>query len=331
MIRFVVNRLLALVAVLLVLTGTLFLLRRATPGDPAKQILGASASPEALAAKRHELWLDRSLPTQYFHYIDRLLHGDLGISIRTRRPVSEDVLQYLPASLTLLVLALTLAVVVGLTVGALAGRGVRGTSVLNNALIGLASVPPFLLGLVAVVIFYAQLSWLPASGQTAAFDVPQSPTGVVFIDSLLAGDFALAGDAALHLVLPVTVLALTPAVAVARVFRSSLTDTMDSDYIRTARSKGLGEWRILSRHGIRNSIGSTLSMIGLQVGGIFASLAVVEVIFGWPGVGAYVAQSIPSGDFPGIAGVTLVVGVGYVTVNAIIDVLQAAADPRIRI
>lgn len=330
MMRFLFNRLVALLLVLVVLTATMFLLRQAAPGDPAKEMLGANASPAALAAKRHQLWLDRPLIVQYIHYVENAARGDLGISTRTQRSVRADLTQYLPPSIELAVLAMAVAVLLGLGLGVLGGLGVRGTPVLNNALIGLASIPSFLLGLVAVILFYAHLHWLPAGGQTSEFAAPTGPTNAVLVDALIHGDGHLAIDALEHLILPVFVLALGPAVAVARVFRSSLATTLGSDYIRTARSKGLSESRIIRRHAIRNSSGPALSMIGLQVGGMFASLAVVEVIFAWPGVGDYVAQSIPSGDFPGIAGVTLVVGAAYVITNAIVDLLQAAADPRIR-
>lgn len=331
MARFVISRIVALVLVLLFLTATMFVLREAAPGDPARQLLGANATPEALAEKRHELWLDRPLPVQYLRYVADAARGDLGVSTRTQRPVREDLVRYLPPSIELGVLAIGLAVLVGVGAGALTGVGARGASAGNAVLIALASVPSFLLGVVAIIVFYAWLRWLPSGGQTGAFGVPDGPTNATFVDAVLRGDVPLAFDAAKHLILPVVVLAVGPAVAIARVFRSSMSATMRSDHIRTARAKGLHERRIVRRHAVRNSSGPALAMIGLQFGGMFASLAVVEVIFGWPGVGSYVAQSIPAADFPGIAGVTLVVGASYVVVNAVIDVLQAAADPRIRL
>jgi peptide/nickel transport system permease protein len=329
--RFLLSRLVALILVLLFLTATMFLLREAAPGDPARQVLGATATEEALAEKRRELWLDRPLPVQYVRYVSRAVQGDLGVSTRTQRPVREDLVRYLPPSIELAVLAICLAVVLGFGIGALTSLGVRGASAGNNVLIGLASVPSFLLGVLGVIVFYAWLDLLPSGGQTSVFGVPDGPTNATFVDAVLRGNVSLAADAARHLILPVTVLAIGPAVAIARVFRSSMSATMRSDHMRTARSKGLSESRIVRRHAIRNSSGPALAMIGLQFGAMFASLAVVEVIFAWPGVGSYVAQSIPAGDFPGIAGVTLVVGVTYVLTNAVIDVLQVAADPRLRL
>jgi peptide/nickel transport system permease protein len=331
MARFLVSRLIALVLVLLFLTATMFVLREAAPGDPAKQILGANATEQALEEKRRELWLDRPLPVQYVKYVADAARGDLGISTRTQRPVREDLVRYLPPSILLGVLAISLAVVLGLGLGALTGVGARGASIGNNLLIALASIPSFLLGVVAVIVFYATLRWLPSGGQTGVFGVADGPTNATFVDAVLRGNVSLAVDAAKHLILPVTVLAVGPAVAIARVFRSSVSSTMRADHIRTARSKGLTEGRIVRRHAMRNSSGPALAMVGLQFGGMFASLAVVEVIFAWPGIGSYVAQSIPAGDFPGIAGVTLVAGVAYVVTNAVIDVLQVVADPRLRL
>lgn len=331
MLRLILNRLGGLVLVLLFLSGVLFLLRQASPGDPAKQILGANASPSALQAERHKLWLDRPLVSQYVHYVDRVLHGDFGVSTRTQRSVSEDLTRYLPPSIELAALAMIVAVLLGLLLGTLSGIRARGTSIVDTILIGLASVPSFLLGLVAVIVFYANLYWLPAGGQTDIFDAPSGPTHIALLDALIHGRTDVVPDAIKHLVLPVLVLAVGPAVAIGRVFRSSLTSSMDSDYVRTARSKGLTESRIVRRHALRPSSGPALAMIGLQMGGMFASLAVVEVIFAWPGVGSYVAQSIPTGDFPGVAGVTLVAGAAYVVVNTVVDLVQALADPRVRV
>jgi peptide/nickel transport system permease protein len=331
MLRFTLNRLAGLVLVLLFLTASLFLLHQASPGDPAKQVLGANASASALQAERHKLYLDRPIDEQYAHYIQQLVHGDLGISTRTQRPVASDLARFLPPSIELGVLAMLLAVVLGLLMGTLMGMGVRGSSVANSILVGLGSIPSFLLGLLLVIIFYGHLYWLPAGGQTGIFNAPTGPTHVTLLDGMIAGRWDVVTDSLTHLILPVVTLAVLPAVAIARVFRSSLSGTKDADYVRTARAKGLAESKIVRRHAIRNSSGPAMSMTGLQVGGLFASLAVVEVIFAWPGVGSYVAQSIPSGDFPGIAGVTLVVGIAYVITNAVVDILQVLADPRIRI
>jgi peptide/nickel transport system permease protein len=188
-----------------------------------------------------------------------------------------------------------------------------------------------MLAVFGILIFFGKLGWLPPSGQTSFFDAPSDPTGFMLVDSLIAGRFDVFTDALQHIVLPAVCISIGPAVAIGRVLRSSLATSLQSDYILTARAKGLSEIAILLRHALRNSVGPALSMTGLQLGLMFAGVVVIEDIFAWPGIGYYTALSIPAGDFPAIIGVTLVVGVGYVVINALVDLLQAAADPRIRL
>jgi peptide/nickel transport system permease protein len=192
-----------------------------------------------------------------------------------------------------------------------------------------ASTPTFLLGIAGILIFYQKLGWLPANGRSSLSGVPTGPTGLLSVDGLLHGRLDVTVDAIKHLMLPSLAIALGPAVSIGRVLRSSLLADQNSDYARTARSKGLSELTIMRRHILRNALGAALSMTGLQVGLMFAGVLVVEQVFGWPGIGQYIAQSIPVADFPAIAGVTLVLGVAYVAINTAVDLLQAAADPRI--
>jgi len=194
-----------------------------------------------------------------------------------------------------------------------------------------ASAPIFLLALLGILLFYGHLGWLPATGQTSYANAPTGPTGLLTVDAVLHGRLGVLLDAWWHLVLPAFCLSVVPAVSIGRVLRGSLVSVLRQDYVRTARSKGLREDVVLLRHGLRNSLGPALAMTGLQAGLLLAGDVVVEEIFAWPGVGNYVAQSLPVGDFPAIAGVTIVFGVGYVAVNAAVDVLQRLADPRVRI
>lgn len=170
---------------------------------------------------------------------------------------------------------------------------------------------------------------VPANGRTGIANPPDGPTGLLTVDGLIRGRFDVVGDALHHLILPAFVIALGPAVAIGRVLRSSLLGDVDSDYARTARAKGLSESQIMARHVLRNSVGSALSMTGLQIGLMFSGVLVIEQVFGWPGIGQYIAQSIPVADFPAIAGVTLMLGALYVVINTVVDLLQAVADPRI--
>ncbi len=326
MVRFLLRRLGAAVVLLFLLIVIIFVLETITPGDPVKAYLGANASPADIAAKRAELGLDAGLPTRLRKFLVNLAHGDLGISLRTHREVTADLRDFLPATAELVAVAFVLAVVLAILFALSAGLRWPGTGMVRGALLLAATAPPFLLALGGIVLFYAQLGWLPASGQGADYS---SPTGILLLDSLLHGNVGEFAAAAQHLVLPALVLAIAPAVAIGRVLRSSLQATLTADHVRTARAKGVGELAVLTRHVARNAIGPGLSMGGLQLGFMFAGTVVVEQIFSWPGIGNYLAASIPVSDFPAIAAVTLVLGAFYILVNAVVDILQALADPRL--
>jgi peptide/nickel transport system permease protein len=314
-----------------VLAAVLFILRNLTPTDPAKEILGPNASASAMQQLRHQLWLDRPLPLQYVHFVAGMLQGDVGASIRTRRSVAQDLRAFVPTTLELAAFGVLLALLEALALALLATTRWKVAGLVRFLMISGASSPVFLLAVFGILIFFGKLGFLPPSGQTSFFDAPAGPTGFMLIDSLIAGRFDVFTDALQHIILPAVCISIGPAVAIGRVLRSSLVANLQSDYILTARAKGLSELTILLRHALRNSVGPALSMTGLQLGLMFAGVVVIEDIFAWPGIGYYTALSIPAGDFPAIIGVTLVVGVGYVVINALVDLLQALADPRIRL
>lgn len=329
MARFTLTRLASLVGILLGLSVIVFLLQAVVPADPVRAMVGASATPQIVEAKRHELGLDRPLPAQYAQFLSRAVRGDLQMSLHTRRPVRTDIAAFLPATLELAATALAMAVVLGGALGLLTARG-RATS-LRVGLVASASVPAFLLALVLLIVFYAQLRWFPGSGRISAeLEAPTGPTGLLTVDGLLAGRLDVVRDALAHLALPALCLALGPAVALGRTLRSSLQTVLGSDHIRTARAKGLTERGVLLRHAVRPALNAPLTMTGLQVGMLLAGVVVIESIFAWPGLGLYTARAITSVDFPAIVGVTLVMGAVYVIVNALVDVAQVAADPRLR-
>jgi peptide/nickel transport system permease protein len=328
---FLAKRVSSMALILLVLAAVVFTLQQVTPTDPVHVKLGANASKEQIAAERHRLGYDKPLPEQYVNYVGDLLHGDLQESLRTRRPVTTDLGAYVPATLELALFGLGVAAILGAILGLATAARTRGSGVLRIVMVAGASAPPFLLALVGILLFYRRLGWLPATGRTAFRDAPDGPTGLLTVDSLVHGRFDVFTDALKHLVLPGLCVAILPAVSIGRVLRSSLVTTLRTDHVRTARAKGLKESTVMLRHALRNSAGPALSMGGLQVGLMFAGVVVIEQIFAWPGIGLYTVQSIPRSDFPAIAGVTLVLGAAYVIVNAIVDVLQAAADPRIAI
>jgi peptide/nickel transport system permease protein len=331
MIRFVAKRFVAMVLILLVLTAIIFLLQKLSNVNPAHAYLGANASQAAIAHESHVLGYDQPLIQQYLHYVNGVLHGSLGRSLRTRDPVSTDLGTFLPATLELAFAGLFLAVVMGAVFGLISAARFRGAGAFRLLLMALASAPVFLLALLGILILSGDLHWLPSSSDTSSFNGPSSPTGIVVVDALVHGQFSSAWDGVRHLILPAFVVAIGPAVSIGRVLRGSLETTMQSDFIRTARAKGIKERTVVIRHALRNSTSAALSMTGLQVGLMFAGVVVVETIFSWPGIGLYTDQSIPDADFPAIAGVTLVLGAGYVVINAIVDILQAVVDPRVKL
>jgi peptide/nickel transport system permease protein len=325
------KRLSAMAVIIVILVAVMFYLQHISPLDPVHARLGGQASASAVAQERHALGLDRPILSQFWHYLTDLLHGDLGESYRTRRPVSTDLGTFVPATAELALTGLLIAIGLGLVLAFTTALRWRGSGLFRLVLILGASTPAFLLGIGGILIFYLHLHWLPAVGRTSIANAPTGPTGLLTIDGLLHGRVDVIWDAIRHLILPATAIALGPAVAIGRVLRSGLVSDRNSDYARTARAKGLTEGAILRKHVLRNAVGAALSMTGLQVGLMFAGVLVIEQVFSWPGIGQYVAQSIPVADFPAIAGVTLLLGVGYVVINTVVDLLQALADPRIHV
>jgi peptide/nickel transport system permease protein len=326
MTSFLLKRLGAMVVLLFLLTAIIFGLQAGSHTDPARAYLGANASKAAVAAERQKLGLDDPIIVQFGRFLGNAVHGNLGVSLRTHRPVTSDLLSALPATIELVVTAFVVALILAIAFAFSAALRWPGGAAYRGILLVGATAPPFLLALGGIILFYQQLNWLPASGQGPN---DPGPTGFLLIDTLVHGDFTGFGETVQHLILPALVLAIAPAISIGRIFRASLETTLAMDYVRTARSKGLGDFRVVMSHVVRNSAGPALSMSGLQLGFMFAGVVVVEQVFSWPGIGNYLANSIPVSDFPAIAGVTLVLGTIYILANTVVDLLQAAADPRI--
>lgn len=331
MTRFVLARLAALAGILVVLMAVVFVIQSVVPNDPARTIAGRSASPAAVERVRHELGLDESLPVQFGNYVGRLAQGDLADSVSTRRPVADDLRDTVPASLELLFCAALLCMLLGLAGGILTALPGARSGALRGGMIVAASIPNFCLAVLALLFLYDRLGWFPGAGRVGPDTVaPDGPTGSVLLDSLLHADPAVFFDGLHHVALPALCLAVGPAMLIARTLRSALLVALASDYARTARAKGLTETQVLVRHGVRNALGAPLTIGGLQVGAMLAGIAVVETVFAWPGLGQYTTRAISAQDFPAIAGITLVTGVVFVIANALVDVAQVAADPRLR-
>jgi peptide/nickel transport system permease protein len=331
MVKMVVKRVTSAVLVLLVLIGVIFLLRQASPVDPARAIVGEKASAAVVAIERKKLGLDDPLPVQYVRYVEHVIRGDFGTSAVTRRPIFTNLGAYFPATLELILAAFFIAIILGVCFGIATSLGWRGAGILRGVMIVASSLPVFLTALLGIIVFYQKLGWLPATGRASASVGRTGPTGLLLIDGLLHLRVSVFWDAIVHLILPATCLALAPAVSIGRVLRSSLQHALRSDYVRTARATGEREITVLVSHALRNSAGPALAMGGIQLAALFGSVLVIEAIFAWPGLGLYTVQAIDKGDFQTIAGVTLCLGALYVVANIVVDLLQALADPRIRV
>lgn len=332
MARFIVRRLLLMVLVLLGMSIITFALSRVVPGNPARLLAGPHARQEQVDALAERYRLNGPILEQYGAYMTGLLRGDLGLSVTTRRPVADDLAQYLPATIELTATAFLLTAIVGIPLGILTATK-RGSVVdYASRIFSVAgvSLPVFWLGLVLQVVFYKHLSLLPIGGRLGTLDIePPRVTGSYLIDSLLAGDLSLFGSALLHLLLPAMTLAAGSLAVVTRMMRASVLETMGADYIRTARAKGLQERAVLRRHVLRNAFMPTLTVLGLQVGYLLAGNFLVESVFNWPGIGLYAIDAISNLDYAAIMGVTFVVSIVYVVVNLVVDVLYVFLDPRI--
>lgn len=329
MAAFALRRLGSMLIVLLVLTAVMFVLQRVSPVDPVRVSVGSNASQEVVENARQRLGYDDPILTQYFRYVGDAATGNLQTSLRTHEPVATNIRTYFPASLELMVGAILIAAPIALLFGLSGAARWRGTAPFRVGFLTLAAGPSFVLGLLGILLFYKQLGWLPASGRTSYINTPTGPTGSLVVDSLVHGEINVTINVLQHMIMPAVALAVLPAVAVGRVLRGALISNLRADHVRVAQAKGMTKWQILLHHCLRNSLSPTLAMSGLMLGLLFAGLTVIEPLFGWPGIGQYLSQSIPRDDFPAIAGVTLLLGVIYVVINTIIDILQAAADPRI--
>jgi peptide/nickel transport system permease protein len=333
---FIARRLLLMIPVLIGITVVAFVVSHAVPADPVIANLGQRAQddPSVVARYRHEWGLDRPIPIQYLTYVWNLLHGDLGVSITTRRPVTTDLRQYFPATLELSTAATLFSVIVGIPLGVLASvRRNRPADHISRliSLIGI-STPVFWLGLLALIVFYYRLGWFPGSGQIdVGIPTPHTITGMLIVDSLLEGDWKALWNGLQHLVLPAVVLGSYTLGIVTRITRGSMLEVLAQDYIRTARAKGLRAGTVVFKHALRNGIMPTLTLVGLAYGSLLSGAVLTETIFSWPGIGRYATSTAGTLDFPAIMGVALLTAAVFVVLNLIVDVLYGILNPQIRL
>lgn len=327
------KRLVMLIFVIFGVSMITFIMTHIIPGDPARKMVGQRASEETYQSVREQLGLNDSLLTQYINYMKGLFQGDLGTSIVSQQSVLSDLVNYLPATVELVVYALVFAVFFGLILGVLTAINKNGIFVIIGRIIAITgiSVPIFLSALIVIIVFYGKLGWMPASGR---LDLHISPpvkiTGLYTFDSIITGNLAAFKNSLWHLVLPAITLGFVQMSTVARQVRSSMIDIMNEDFIRTAYANGLPKWFLIIRYALRNALIPTITVIGIIFGTLLGGAVVTEIIFNWPGMGKYVVNSIQSLDFPAIMGFTLVISVGYVIINLIIDLLYIVLDPQIR-
>ena len=310
-----------------------FAISHVIPADPVAAALGDHATDAQIAQFRTEYHLDRPLPEQYLIYATGILHGDLGKSIRTRRSVADDLADSFPATLELSFAALLISIVLGVPAGvwSAVSRGRVPDYVVRLLSLAGGSLPVFWLGLIVIGLFYYQLGWFPGGGRLDTF-VPPPPTrtGLYVVDSILAGDFEALRSSLVHLVLPALTLGYFSTAVIARMTRSSMLDVLSQDYMRTARAKGLAERLVIFRHGLRNALIPTVTIIGLTFGSLLSGAVLTETIFSWPGLGRYATASAVSLDFPAVLGVTLLAAIVYPVANLAVDIAYYWLDPRIQ-
>ncbi len=304
---YVLRRLAALVPVLLGVTLLVFIMLRLAPGDPVLALLGESAqgmSREQVAALREAYGLDRNPVVQYLDYLRGVVQGDLGTSVRSSQPVTQEVLSRFPATLQLAGAAMAIAILLGVTLGVVAAIYQRSIVDYLAVIVALAgvSIPVFWSGLLLMMLFALQLGWLPASGY---------------------GTWK-------HLVLPAAAVGISSSAFIARMTRASMIETLRADYVRTARAKGLGRDVVIVRHALRNALLPVVTVVGLEFGGLLGGAVLTETVFAWPGVGRLLVDSITARDLPLVQGAVLFIAVIFIVVNLLVDLSYALLNPKVR-
>jgi peptide/nickel transport system permease protein len=313
MLRYALQRLLHSIPVIVLMSMIVFSMILLIPGDPVQVYLGpgSSADPHAVQLVRHELWLDRPIPLQYFHWVDRLVHGDLGESVSTQQPVLHTLINRLPITIELAFVATLIAVVLAVPLGVVAAlrRNTIWDLLLSGFSVGGLAIPNFWLAILLLIVFAVDLHWLPASGSVSIWS---DPVGNVE-----------------RLVLPGLALALPIAGVVMRQIRSSMVEVLSQDYVRTARAKGLSETRVVLRHAIPNAMIAPLTVLGVIVAHLLGGVLIIETIFRIPGIGSYIVDAIFTRDFKVVQGGAMLIALVTLGVNFFVDVLYGVIDPRI--
>jgi peptide/nickel transport system permease protein len=323
--RYIAQRLLQTLLVLLGVSLLTFALIHMTPGDPVLVMLGTDATPSELDRLRHLLGLDQPLYVQFAQYLGHLLTGQMGDSIFQHQPVSKLIGDRLPATVELTVAAMSIAVIVGMLTGVISAVVPYSAFDITAMLIALGGVamPVFWLGMLAILLFSLQLGWLPSFGR-----------GEPFLQAMQylvrTGDPSDVVDSLKHLVLPALTLGAFSAALISRLVRSSLLEVLGQDYVRTARAKGIAQLPVIARHALPNALIPVVTVIGLQVGTLLGGAVLAETIFAWPGIGRLLIQAISQRDYPLVQGIVIVTALVVSLINLAVDLLYAAINPRVR-
>ncbi len=332
MLTYIVNRLAQLLPVLLGVSILVFFGMHLIPGDVAQLLLGDKGTEEDLQRMRHQLGLDQPVYVQYGRFLLGAVHGDFGVSLRTKQSAIWEIGQALPVTVELSLAALLFAIGVGLAVGVLAARHPHSaidTGAMIGVLIGV-SMPVFWTGILLLLMFGGLLGWLPLGSLLDEGMTFHRFTGMPLLDGVLTGNWALARSSLRHLVLPAVTLGLTSMATIARMSRSTMLEVLNLDYVRTARAKGVTEPWVVRHHALRNALLPVVTLIGLQLGLLLSGAVLTETIFALPGLGRLAITSVLARDYPVVQGVVLVAAVIFVLANLLVDVLYAYLDPRIR-
>lgn len=331
MFKYIIKRLLLLIPVLFGVSLVVFVVMHLFTTDPAALLLGQHASQEQIQALREQLGLNDPLYQQFFRFIWQLLHGDLGRSLMYRTPVTQEIFSRFPATIELALFSLTIATVVGITIGIISA--VKRYSIFDylsmiGALLGV-SMPLFWLGLILILIFAVNLNWLPVAGRIAIGMEPVTVTGFYLLDSLITDNWDAFWSALRHLILPGIALSAYSMAIIARMTRSTMLEVIKQDYIRTAHAKGLDGGTVIRRHALKNALIPVVTVIGLQLGFLLGGAVLTETVFSWPGIGSMLVNAIMASDYPVVQGSVLLVATVFVAVNLGVDLLYAYLDPRI--
>ena len=332
MLKYTLKRILMAIPVILGIVTIVFVLMRVFSSNPAYLLLGQRASAERVAELTSYLGLDQPIWKQYVIYLGQMLQGDFGDSLFSGLPVMQEIGERLPATIELALFSVLIASVLGVSLGVICA--VKQNSALDRicqvgGLVGV-SLPKFWLGLMLIILFAVNLGWLPVSGRFDFMNRPETITGFMILDSIITGNWAALGSTLRYMLLPGVSIAIASVGTIMRYTRSTMLETIRQDYIRTARAKGLRERVVIIHHALKNALIPIVTVIGMELGGLFSGSVLVETIFAWPGVGKYIVDGINNSDYAVVQGGCLLVAVIAVGMNLVVDLLYGLLDPRIR-